>query len=135
MRYRVFFLLCLAGCATPLVPGKVEPPPPVVGPVAMLIVENVKERDELPQDQRDVLASPRIRQYLRDHGRAAGKDALRIYWEGMEAETAPPFWREGFARPRTRTPWLVITNGRAGIEGPLPADETAVLEILKRFGG
>lgn len=43
--------------------------------------------------------------------------------------------REMFARPRASLPWLIITNGKTGYEGPVPEDVDRTLDLLKKYGG
>ena len=38
-------------------------------------------------------------------------------------------------RTRSSVPWLVVSNGVTGFEGPLPATEAEITAILTQFGG
>jgi hypothetical protein len=46
-----------------------------------------------------------------------------------------PIWEKAMARPRTTVPWLIISNGVTGYEGPLPANKAAMMELLGKHGG
>lgn len=133
-------LLLLVGCAGPVVPNVTPvtpppPPPPYVGPVSVLIIEDEEARFLLPQWQRDQMASPEVRGYVATHG-AKTTDGVtpdfRILGVGQNVENEHAFWREGMARPRTKTPWVIITNGQRGTEGPLPQN---LLDEVKKYGG
>lgn len=44
-------------------------------------------------------------------------------------------WQAAMKRGQKSIPWIVIGNEATGYEGPLPADENALLELLKKYGG
>lgn len=131
-------ILLLVGCAgtvTPNVTPPVTPPVTPVGPISVLIVEDNEARFLLPQWQRDLMSSPEIRGYVATHG-AKTTDGVtpdfRILGIGQNVENEHAFWREGMARTVPKTPWVIITNGKAGTEGPLPPN---LLDEMKKYGG
>jgi len=49
--------------------------------------------------------------------------------------TTGTIWEQAMARPRTALPWILISDGVRGYEGPLPATITETLVLLRKFGG
>ena len=42
---------------------------------------------------------------------------------------------EAVAFSQRSNPWIIISDGKKGYEGPLPKDVDATLELLKKYGG
>lgn len=40
---------------------------------------------------------------------------------------------KALARPRTSLPWIIISNGTTGYEGPFPGGKSATLELIRSF--
>jgi hypothetical protein len=65
----------------------------------------------------------------------------RAYDKDTPMDAAPKLWRDAMARPRTSLPWVVVSNGRTGYEGPVPfnkddpADLSPILTLLRKYGG
>ena len=65
----------------------------------------------------------------------------RAYDQHTPMDAAPKLWRDAMARPRSSLPWLVVSNGKTGFEGPVPynpadpADLNPILTLLKKYGG
>lgn len=113
-------------------------PPPIAGDgLRVLIVEDAAKRGTLPLAQRTILSSPRVWDYLNTHCAkgADGEPARRIFDHEERMDDAEPEWQEAMKRPRKSLPWWVISNGKSGGEGPLPATEEEALAILKKWGG
>lgn len=126
-------------------PDPIDPVDPVdpVGPAPIpepgnhvLIVYETADQTAYTQGQINFMYSPEVRQYLTDkctkHGTGNGwymldKDAV------MNA--MPELWKKAMSRPRTMqverigpggtktlapAPWLIVSNGKSGYEGPIP---------------
>lgn len=125
---------------TPPVPP-VPPPPPAPIPVAgfrVLIIEETADRPRLPVTQMAVLFSKTIRDYL-DRKCVVGNDGKtrewRIWDKDTDASAEARHWGEALKRPRKDTPWIVISDGKTGYEGPLPANVEATMTLLRQYGG
>ena len=46
-----------------------------------------------------------------------------------------PKWRDAMARKRDSLPWVIVSNGKAGYEGPMPANLNDFMTLLKKYGG
>jgi hypothetical protein len=130
------------GTPTPPVPPKPpEPPtPPAPIPVAglrMLVVYKLVDMGKLPAAQRDILYSTTIRDYMRQHGaKAADGTAESRFWdESEDVSKESQLWQDAFKRPRKSLPWLIISDGKTGYEGPLPGSTDEMMGLLQKYGG
>jgi hypothetical protein len=57
----------------------------------------------------------------------------RVWPANTVFTTAPKHWQDAAARPRTGLPWLIISNGVTGYEGPLPATPSEFLTLLGKY--
>jgi hypothetical protein len=135
---------------TPVPPGPVPPGPgPGPGPAPspapipvpgfrVLMVEEQSERSKLPPAQRMVVLSKRVRDYLRAKcvlGADGKTPEYRIWDKDADASEEAPHWKAALARPRASVPWIIISDGKSGYEGPLPENVDKTLELLKKYGG
>ncbi len=79
-----------------------------------------------------------MRKYLLDKcpiGPDGKTKECRIWPTNVIATGESKLWQDALARKRTADDWVIISNpGKGGYEGPLPADETAMLALLKKYG-
>lgn len=122
----------------PTPPTPPVPPTPAPIPVAglnMLIVEEVKDRNKLPPGQLQILFDKRLRDYINSKNPPVNGDPhYRIWDQNDDATNELKMWRDAFARPRQSVPWLIISNGKSGFEGPLPKTVQETLDLLKKYG-
>lgn len=98
--------------------------------ICVLIVEETSDRTKLPQAQLVALIGPEWREAVR----SKGGEFRQLDKETDVANDAP--WVQAAMRvPRDSLPWVLISNGRSGHSGPLPADAAKLLELLARYGG
>lgn len=113
-----------------------EPNLPAKG-LMVLVVEETADRAKLPSEQVTIFTSAAVREYL---DQKCAKDAdghplWRFVDDDIEADTLPTPLRAAFEKQRAGLPWLGISNGRKGREGPLPENVEATLKLLKKYGG
>lgn len=122
---------------TPPVPP--QPPAPISGDGNRVLI--VYETGQgLPSAQAAVITSGVVRDYLdaktvKDAHNPAG--AYRI-WDkdvNLSHPSVSQSWKDAMARPRTSLPWVVVSNGKTGYEGPLPPDVPQTLALLKKYLG
>jgi hypothetical protein len=125
-------------------PGPTPPAPPIPKPgLRVLIVEETGERAKLSAGQREVIFGGTVRDYLRTHCVTDPQNpdgAFRIWDKDVNSAGDPDnvVWRSAMIRPRPGPlPWVVISNGTTGYEGPLPADTTGekFIAMLKQYEG
>ncbi len=111
--------------------GVVPSPAPIpADKLTVLIVYEASDKGKLTQAQSNILTSTILTEYLQAKGAM-----YRIIDQNDPPAGLPPPLQVALARPRTSLPWIVIANQGKGAEGPLPADVTATLALLKKYGG
>lgn len=122
------------------IPDPVDPDPEPEIPkksLKVLIIEETSARSRLKESQLQILFSGTVRQYAKANclKEKDGTPSFRIYDPDTDVSKDAEWIRKAMAQPRDSTPWLIVTNGVTGFSGPLPENETALLELLKRYGG
>ena len=111
-------------------PTPAPTPAPIPGPgLSVLVVYDSAQLSTLGKGQVAALYSQAIRNYVRAKGSARFLDKDADTTKDAQA------WQDAMKRPRQSLPWIVVSNGTAGFEGPLPATEADTLALLKKFGG
>jgi hypothetical protein len=115
-------------------PGPGPAPIPASGLHVLIVYEPIRP---LPSAQAAILTGEATRDLLRKACTtdARGLSAYRILPTPIEFGDELPLWKEAYARPRKGTPWVIVSNGRTGFEGPLPASERDFADLIARFGG
>ncbi len=114
----------------PPTPGPTPSDPPIIadGNRVLIIYET---SESLPPKQNIALTSDFLRSYMDEK---CGSDGWRIYDQDTLAGDAPKPWAEALKRAKAtkgfKTPWIMISNGKSGFEGPLPADTHAITVLM-----
>jgi hypothetical protein len=126
-------------------PVPVPPPTPNPAPIPLpgfrvLILYDSATLARLPKEQLNVLYDKSIRDYLNSKcapGPAGnpGKKDWRIWDAGVDAAGEGQMWVDALKRPHASLPWLLISTGATGYEGPLPGSVADTLALLKKYGG
>lgn len=121
----------------PTPPGPTPAPPIPLAGLRVLFVFESEDLSRYPVGQLAALYSGEIRSYLAAKcAKAVDGTPERRFWDqNIDTTGAAPHWQAVMQRPRTTLPWLIISTGTTGYEGPLPATEAETLELLKKYGG
>lgn len=128
---------------TPPGPNPPDPTPPGPAPIPtdgfrVLIVYETDKQGNISPKANSVLFSKTIRDYLNEKC-VVGPDGrtreYRIWDQDLDVSVASDIWKKAFQRPRSQVPWILISNGRNGFEGPLPTNVQDTLTLLKKYGG
>lgn len=114
----------------------IDPAGPIIGKgLRVLIVEETAQRSSLPAPQLAELTSGTVFDYLNEKctAEAGGKKAWRIFDKDTDVSQEAKFWQDAMGRKRDSLPWLIVSNGRKGFEGPLPANTEALLELIRKY--
>jgi len=124
----------------PVPPGPTPgptPPRPSVAPIdgpGLRVLMIVESGSPLDLQTQDVLYGRKVRDYLT-------ANCIKIDsvpdWRIVDPDTQYTDREQRFAkalqRPRTSVPWLIISNGQTGYEGPFPGGPDATLALIQSF--
>lgn len=122
---------------TPPVPPSPPAPIPADG-FRVMIVYDQKRLSTIPKEQVVLLTSGKVRDYLDTHcvKRADGQPEYRIWAKDVKgAENDSKLWFDTFSKSRGAPEWIIVSNGKNGVECPLPANEADLLTLLRKYGG
>lgn len=117
-------------------PTPVDPAPIPVDGFRVIIIEDKAKLSLMPPAQLSIRTSGVFRDYLDANCVAesgADRKAYRIWDYKTNAASDLKLWQDALNRPRTSLPWIIISNGRTGYEGPLPADVAKTIELCNKY--
>ena len=125
----------------PVPPPEPTPTPPQPTPIPgdgfrVLIVRETKDLSNLPASQVAIFSAREVREYLGTKCVLEGNQrAFRIWDQDTDVSREAQHWQDAMKRPRQSLPYLLISNGKEGYEGPLPKDVPEMMALLKKYGG
>ena len=85
-------------------------------------------------EQQISLSGADVRDFLNQNCvKENGTPGYRMYDPDVDLTNDSPVWKKAMSRARTEIPWVIISNGNTGFEGPLPKTPTAFLELCKKY--
>jgi hypothetical protein len=57
----------------------------------------------------------------------------RIFDKDVEISGEQKHWVDAMKRDRKTLPWVIISNGKTGYEGPIPETADAFMSLLKKY--
>ncbi len=128
---------------TPPVPPIPDPPIPPTPPApipypgfrVLVVFDQNAGAAKLTKSQYNELYGAEVANYLNAKcvKDAKGQPEWRIWDAATPLANAPEIWRQAMGRTRTSLPWIVVSDGISGFEGPLP-DGGGILPLLKKWG-
>lgn len=125
-------------------PGPEPPPPDPPKPAELRVLLLYETAATYPTQQMTALHSTAITDYLNKHcvRNTAGQPQWRK-WDDDYTDEQMRFeseeWRKAYAKAKADSkgtlPWLLVDNGSTLISEPFPASETALMSVLKKYGG
>jgi hypothetical protein len=118
-------------------PGPTPDPPspaPIPEPGFRVLIFYEKD-DPLPPLQMAILAGEEVAKYLDVVciDEPDGTSGYRIYDDDADLSNELPVWQKAFQRRPQSLPWVIISNGKTGYEGPLPASPSAFVDLCKKY--
>lgn len=144
---------------TPPTPEPSSAPIPLPGFRVLIIYES---GDTYPASTESILSGKKIRDYLKAKcvDEAGGMKGFWILDKDVDVSGLPKHWQDAWIRSLSKIaawkppstplnangkpkgtaatnaiPWLLVSNGTTGYEGPLPSSVDETLALLKKFGG
>jgi hypothetical protein len=124
---------------TPVPPlPPVPPTPPAPIPVSGLHVLISYAKATLTPDQMSGVVNGReVRDYLEAKCVVDPDTKDKAYWiipSSSDVSGCPGWVRDAWQKHPAGGSWMVVSNGTAGYDGPIPATKAAALTILKQYG-
>lgn len=133
----------------PTPPGPKPPDPEPLDPAPIkttgfrvLILYESSNLDKLPKEQYNILYSKEVQDWLTENttkdmenpkGSAYMWDADAYTDEVFKKAKTPKYWVDAYKRPRTSLPWILVSNGTTGYEGPLPLNVIDTIALIKKY--
>jgi hypothetical protein len=119
----------------PPTPGPDPPSPAPIPEPGFRVLIIYESADLLPQGQQVILFGREVRDYLNRVcvAESTGTKAFRIFDQHVDATGELKTWKDAMARKRDSVPWIVVSNGTTGFEGPLPKTAQEFLELCKKY--
>ena len=118
-------------------PDPAPDPHPGVAPIdgpgfRVLFVSETGER--MPAEVEDAFYAPEITSYLNANCiKVDGQPDFRRVDPDTQFTDVNHRFSKALSRPRASLPWLIISNGKSGYEGPFPGGKDATLALLKKL--
>jgi len=118
-------------------PPAPDPPTPGEAPIegeGFRVVFIAETGEQLPPSVEDSFYSKLITDYLNSNCiKVEGQPEFRRFDPDTQFTNPQHRFAKAMARPRTSLPWLIISNGKSGYEGPFPTTVEATLALLKQY--
>lgn len=101
----------------------------------VLVIYESEFKEQIPILQKAIITGAEVRNYL-DKACAKEPDggaAYRIYDQHVDASADYPVWKTAMERRHESIPWVLISNGKTGYEGPLPESPSKFIELCKKY--
>lgn len=102
----------------------------------MLMLCETRDLASYPKGQIVAIYDQSLRDYL-SSACVKGEDGVTPEWRILDKDTDVSgdgkAWQEAMKRPHPTMPWIVVSNGKTGYEGPLPADSAAIKALVQKY--
>lgn len=116
------------------------PTPDNVAPIEgdglrVLIVYESFDAPNLSKGHQEVMNSEKVRTYLTENCAKdeQGHAEFRVFDKDIVFNDKSSKWAKAISRPRSSLPWLLISNGKTGYEGPLPEHVEEMVLLVDSF--
>lgn len=124
----------------PTPPTPPEPPPsPAPIPAAglrVLVFFDPATAAALPEPQKDILYGQATRDYLNQKtvlGADGKTHEWRIWPSSVQTAGETQLWIDAARREKKSLPWVIISNGKSGFEGALPATPAEFQTLVEKY--
>lgn len=115
--------------------GITEPSPIPDQGFRVLITYSNASKPSLSKDQLAIIDSSDLREWLDSHciKNAQSVPEWRIWASEIQVNPDQPIWQKLMGLERKSEPWIIISTGRSGYSGPLPANEAETIKLLEKY--
>lgn len=118
----------------PVPPPKPLDPAPIPEPGFRVLIVYERDPGQLPPKQQSIIDGRKFRDFLDANCvKVAGQPEYRMYDKDVVLTGESEVWKKAMARPRTSVPWILVSNGTAGFEGPLPATVDEAIALASKY--
>lgn len=134
----------------PVPPKPPEPQPPIPVPdpaipapialqgFAVMFIEEQGDRGKITTGQYNAMFGKPMRDWINTYAVKEGtQPAFRLLDKDQATSGQAKHWQDAFKRrpQHFSTPWVIVSNGVTGWEGPLPQTEEEVKTLLSKYVG
>lgn len=121
--------------APPKPPAPPEPAAPIPGDgLRVLIVYEANDLGKYPKNQLAVMYDQKFRDHLAATcPKVDGQPEWRIYDKDTDMSNESKTWQDAMKRPHPELPWIVVSNGKTGYEGKLPANVAETMSLVQKY--
>jgi hypothetical protein len=127
-------------------PGPKPTPAPINRPGLHVLILYDAENTQLPKGQSNILEGKQVRDWLEANTVADPEIAnWKTYWitpHKSDVSKMPKTWQDAFNRAKSasvaagnKLPWLIVSNGTTGFEGPLPNSPAEFITLAQKYVG
>lgn len=119
----------------PVPPVPPTPPSPIPLPGFRVVI--VYDPATLTNEQDGIVRGERVRKYLLDKCVAGEDGKTKAFWiiqTNPDLSNAPK-WLADCVQKHTTKPFMVVSDGKTGYDGDIPANADAAMAILTKIGG
>jgi hypothetical protein len=95
----------------------------------VLIVLEKKDQQTLKKEHVAIIFGEETETYIKSKN-----GGFAVLDKDNTAASLPKAWQDAMKRPRSTLPWVLISNGKTGYEGPLPTHEEEWKLLLRKYG-
>lgn len=123
----------------PVPPDPPKPPtPPAPIPLAGFRVLIVYDPTTLTPAQQGITSGKKVRDYLQSHCVVGADGKTKDFWilqTGVDVSAGPKWIGDVIQKHPGQRTFMVVSDGKTGFDGPLPASADEALQILTKIGG
>jgi len=122
-------------------PNPPKPDPTIPSPInlpgfAVMFIEEQMDRGKVTTGQYNAMFGKAMRDWINANALKEGtQPAFRFYDKDQAVSGDAKHWQDAFKRRPASfaTPWIVVSNGVTGWEGPMPATEEETKALLSKY--
>jgi hypothetical protein len=100
----------------------------------VLFVYESADLSKYPKDQLNVFYDQSFRDYLSTAcAKVNGVPEYRVWDKDTDLANESKSWQDAMKRPHPELPWMVVSNGKTGYEGKVPADVAEARSLVQKY--